>query len=192
LKNLLAAAQSLVSGSRLALALLIELDFASGTLRLATTRSDVEDLDSPPNTFTGVGTLGQVEPVESTVGDIPNLSFTLSGVPTSVIAIALGEQVRGRGAKLYVGLMNPDTEVMEDVVLEWSGVMSTMSISQQGGLATVRITAEHRGVLFNRPRPLRYTDAEQQRLFPGDRCLEYIVSQSQAQDVWPAASFFRK
>ena len=59
-------------------------------------------------------------------------------------------------------------------------------------LRTVSVTAEHIAVAMSRPKGARYTDADQRRLFPGDRALEYIVSQATHQDVWPSAAFFKQ
>ena len=190
MKTLTAEALAALASSS-TLQMLIDMHFNSGSLYLTSSRMDLEDLDSPPTLYTGIGLLGEIGAVEDKTGDIANLTLSLSGVDTSVIAIALGEQVRGGPLRMRLAVLSADTKTVLDVLPLWSGHMSTMQLAQQKNSATVKITAEHRGVLFNRPRPLRYTDADQQRLYPGDRCLEYIISQSQKEDVWPAASFFR-
>jgi len=173
-------------------ALMVEAEFTSGTLRLCTARSNIEDTDSPPNIYYASGLLGAVEEVTDAVRDVNSLNMTVGGVDPAIIAIALGEQVRGRPLRLYFALLDPGTHALLDMVQIWSGSISAMNISQQNNLATIKLTAEHRGALFSRAKPIRYTDADQQRLYPGDRCLEYIVSQSQQSDVWPAAGFFKK
>ncbi len=172
-------------------AMFVAMYFNSGTLRLNTSRSDVEDQDSPVNVYTGTGLLGSIGPVDDKVSEIGNMQFTLAGVDPAVIAIALQEAVRGRTVEVFFGIFDRDTRVLLDLTPVWAGRISTMQLSQEKDSATVQVTAEHRGVLFSRPKPLRYTDSDQQRLYPGDRCLEFLVSQSQAQDIWPAASFFK-
>lgn len=170
------------------MALLIEMQFTSGTLRLTTARMPIE---SGGNTFVASGQLGVVEEVEDKANEIAGLRFSISGVDPSAIAIALGELVRGRPVSLWLAILNADTHALLEAPLLWTGQLDKMRITRDKTGANISVTAEHRGVLFNRAKPVRYTNADQQRLYPGDRCLEYIVSQSATQDIWPSASFFR-
>ena len=189
MRTLSGPAQTALASGSAALAILVEMQFAGGTVRLATARTDIV---SGGETFTAAGLAGQIDEIEDKASEVGGLRFTLSGIDTAVIAIALGEQVRGRPIKFWLAVLDSATHALLDSVLLWTGQMDTMPISQQGNTATISITAEHRGVLFGRPRPLRYTDGDQQRLHPGDRGLAYVVSQSATQDIWPAASYFRK
>jgi hypothetical protein len=95
---------------------------------------------------------------------------------------------------LGLAVLSATTHALLDVVPLWAGRMATMDLQQDpsGLTAAVKLTAEHRGVLFSRAKPLRYTDADQQKLFFGDKCLEYLVSQASHQDIWPAASYFQR
>ena len=79
-----------------------------------------------------------------------------------------------------------------DAPLVWAGTLDQMPISRGAQTSTIGVTALHRGVTFRMPKPLRYTDNDQQVLVPGDTGLRYVLSQSQHQDIWPAASFFRQ
>lgn len=189
MRTLAGPAQTALASGSSALALLIELQFGSGTVRLATARVDIV---SGGQTFYAAGLAGQIDAIEDKTTEVSGLRLTLSGIDSAVIAIALAEQVRGRPIKLWLAVLDAASNALLDSYLLWTGQMDTMPITQQGGTATVSITAEHRGVLFGRPKPARYTDGDQQRLHPGDRCLEYVTSQSQTQDVWPAASWFRQ
>ena len=174
------------------LAMFVHAEFSGGDLRVNTTRSDIEDLESPANVYRGVGLIAGVDELRDSAKEVSSVSITVSGLDPGVLAIALGKQVRGRPIRIYLGVLRASDLRLLDLVDVWAGQMSTMPIREEGGTVAITLTAEHRGVLFARPKPVRYTDSDQQRLYPGDRCLEYIVSQSQAQDQWPAASFFRK
>lgn len=189
-----AASTALGSGS-VALVGLVEMMFTGGTLRLSTSRYDVLlDDESPTLTYIASRLLGQIGDVSDAPGEAQNLSLSLSGLDPAIIAIALGEQIRGRPIRLNVGVLDATTHAMLDVVQLWAGRMATMDIVQdpKGPTATIKLTAEHRGVLFNRAKPLRYTDADQRKLFPSDKSLEYMISQSDHQDIWPAASFWKR
>jgi hypothetical protein len=55
----------------------------------------------------------------------------------------------------------------------------------------VNFTAEHRQELAAQSKPSRYTNDEQQRLFPGDTALDFDPATDAAPLVWPAASYFK-
>ena len=74
----------------------------------------------------------------------------------------------------------------------WAGTLDQMPISRGVNTSTIGVTALHRGATFRNPKPLRYTDSDQQQVSAGDTSMRYVVSQSQHQDIWPAASFFRQ
>lgn len=140
----------------------------------------------------GAGALGAVEEVVDEAGEQKSLRFTLSGVPTAMLSVALQEPVRNKACALYLGILDPTTHAVLDGPAAWAGTLDQMAITQSGDSCVISVTAEHAGVTFSRPKPLRYTDADQQRLYAGDTCLRFVVSQANHQDVWPAASFFRQ
>lgn len=132
-----------------------------------------------------------ISPIESQVADLPNLALTLSGVPSTSLALALLDVIDGISCQVYDALVDPDTGVVADAVLAWSGSLSTTQI-EDGSQATVQLAAEHLGVAAFRPKVSRYTNDEQQRLHPGDTSLAIDPGTDAAPLVWPAASFFRK
>lgn len=143
-------------------------------------------------TWSGAGALGAIDEVKDAAGEQQGLRFTLSGVPASLLSLALQEPVRGKACSLYLAILDPLSHAVLDVPLAWSGTLDQMAIAQSAETCTIAVTAEHAGLTYGRPKPLRYTDADQQRLYPGDTSLRFVVSQAQHQDVWPSASFFRQ
>ena len=140
----------------------------------------------------GAGTFGSVEKVTDQPGDSQSLRFMLSGIPSDAIALALSESVRGVVCELSLALLDPSTKAVADVLPLFTGEIDQMPISYGGQTSSISVTAVHRGETFSRPKPLRNTDADQQKLYPGDTSRRFVVSQSQVQDVWPAAGFFRQ
>lgn len=175
-------------GVRLALVQLVEMDFASGMLYASTAPIDIA---WNGNTYLG-GRQISVDAIADQGGEVRGLRFSLSGVPSELLSLALAEPLQGRSVVLRLALMNPDTHAIGHVMPLWRGSMDQMPIRHGGEFSTITVTAEHRGIAFARPKPLRYTDADQRRLFGGDRCLEYLVSQAQHPDVWPSAEFFKQ
>ena len=53
-----------------------------------------------------------------------------------------------------------------------------------GEKATITLTGESRLIDFFRPRISRYTDAEQQALYPGDLGLQYVNDLQEASVPW--------
>lgn len=174
------------------LALLVEAAFTGGTVRLTTAGRDLEDFDSPPSLYLASGHLGEFQTIESKASELPGVQFVLSGVDTAIVAIALGQNVRGRPLRLRLAVMNKTTQQVRAIEQLWAGQIASMPIQQSGGTATVTVIGESIGTIFARPKPIRYTDADQRKLYPTDECLRYIVSQARKQDVWPAVSFYRK
>ena len=182
------AAQAVLAGPVVPLCLLLELDF-SPVVRLCTGSMAIEWAGQ---LYFATGSLGAVEQVVDEVQSTQGLRFTLSGVPLDSIALALSEQVRGTGCILRAAILDPTTHAVLDAPPVFTGELDSMPINYGVDSATVGVVAVHRGDTYRRPKPLRYTDGDQQRLFPGDTSLRYVLSQAQVQDVWPAASYFRQ
>lgn len=187
MRILTAPAIAALSGPVTPLALLLELGF---TPAIRATSAAV-DIDYGGNTFARVGNLGAVDPVRDSSGELAGLKFTLSGVPSENIALALGESARKKSCKLWCAILDPDTHAVLDASLIFAGELDQMPISQQGDTSTIGVTAIHMGMLFRRPRTLAQTESEQLRLYPGDTSRRFLVSQANHKDVWPAASFGR-
>lgn len=151
------------------------------------------DIDWAGKTWLGTKNFGSIEPITQTTTDTPGLRFQLSGVPNDLIAIALAEPpVQGKACNIYVGIMDPDSYVLLDITLEWAGRLDTMTVREDGAGAVIQVTAEHVGIDLLRAAPTRYTDADQQRLYPGDKGLEFVTDSAAQEIVWPASSFFRQ
>lgn len=143
------------------------------------------------HTWLGVQQL-QVDAVEEGAQQAERLRLTLPAVPNQFLALALSTNIRGKSVNVYLGIMDPDAQAMLQLVPLWGGQLDQMPVSYGPDNASISVTAEHRAVAFARPKPLRYTDADQRRLYSGDKCLEYLIDQSQKQDVWPSAEWFKR
>ena len=142
------------------------------------------------NTWQPIG--GQIAPVESTsTGEIDQLSFTLPGITEDQLALALTEPVEGATVRVYDALVDPLTGTVAEAVLAWAGTLNVPGL-EDGPNASISVTAEHRAVNALRPKPTRYTNDEQQRLYPGDTSLNTDPATDAAPLAWPAAGFFVK
>jgi len=188
MRDLPSDALAALSSPRVPSCLLIRMDLSS-TVYLSTAGVNIEHAGQ---IWLGAGTIGTVEQVQDGTGERQPLRFGLSSVPEEVIALALTENVRGKRCRVYLAVMDPDTYSILCADLVWSGTLDQLTLSESGNAGEVSVTAEHRGVTFARVKPMRYTDGDQTRLFPGDRALQFVTAQSVHQDIWPDASWGRQ
>lgn len=175
------AAQTEAQAAHKTVLCFVELDFLSGFVRVTNAGHDVAW-----NGFTwqGVGALGAVEPtVESNSLEAHGMTFSISGVDGTGIAIALGEHYQGRSAKMWLAFINAAGQIVVDPVQVFGGRMDQMSIAD-GNEAAISVTAESRLADWARPRLRRYNDADQQAEYPGDRGFEFIVDGANKEIVW--------
>lgn len=183
--------QAVLEGGHVPHALLVEMQFDSGTVYVATGGINIT---WSGHTWLAVGGLGAIDELKDVAGEAPGLRFALTGVPSSQIALALAEPVRNRPILLRNVWLDPaGTGEVLDVMLVWTGTLDNLTLTHSAeGVVTVGVTAEHAGATLRRAKPLRYTDADQQKLYPGDTCLRFLPSQANHQDVWPSAAWGRK
>lgn len=167
---------------------LVEMALDSGTLYLC---GAAHDVDYGGHTYQAVYGLGQMEPIEETDVAVMGLAFTLSGVPGSTIAIALGTEVQGRAVTVrqaFVdsgGVLRVDTNV-------WTGYLDQMTVDDGVPNATIRVTAEHLLVRWDTPRVVRFSHEDQQVISAGDKFFEYQAQISEQTLVWPNKEFFKQ
>jgi hypothetical protein len=165
---------------------LVEMQLVGGTLYICGAPHDVT---WNGNTYIAARGLGQIETIEESESEIKGLAFTLQGVTSDIIALALADQSQGRPvivrhATLAGGTLEVDANV-------WTGLLDVPQIVT-GAEPVVRYTAEHRLITWATPQPVRFSDADQQRLSPGDRFFEYAESTGNKILNWPAKVFFER
>ncbi|CAH0127301.1 hypothetical protein [Roseomonas sp. CECT 9278] len=163
---------------------LVELDFASGPFRVWT---GLGQLNWAGKLFEGVGSIGAVGEVEETVElRAVRLTLALSPVPQEVVDIALAERsFRLRPARLWGALLDAEGAFVADPFPLWAGLMDTMEVTD-GAEPRVALTCESRLVDLERAEVRRYTDADQQAEYPGDRFFEYVPALQEAEIRLPA------
>lgn len=161
---------------------LVEMIFDSGTTRVNSTDREIIAFG---NTFLGIGRLGQVSVInESSELKPSGMQFTLTGIPSANISIALSEQYQGRPVKVWVGFLAEDTyAVVADPVLLFQGLLDQMAVNI-GGTATITITAENRLVRWEQPNIRRYTNEDQQKTWSGDKGLEFVAQTAEREILW--------
>lgn len=194
MRTLDSATLAALAGKSVAVAQLIELDLDDPWF----VNTSSWDLAWNGLTYLGASGVGSIDVVEDTAGDIKGLNFSLPALIDADLATALIGMPMGRMARLLTAIFDPVTCQILDAVLEWAGRLDVPQIAESsdssGGQpsSAIQLSAEHIGIDLMRPSGLLYSNADQLRLYPGDRSFEYVVSQANAVIVWPAASYYKQ
>lgn len=175
------AADAALGQPRVIAAFLFQLDFASGPARFWT---GLGDLVWNGLTFSGLGELLKLSSIEETAGvESKGVTLTLSGLPVGSIATIEHEAWQNRTARIWLATFESDGATLAaEPVLLFRGRMDTLA-HEEGSTATYLLTMESRLVDLERPRIRRYTNADQQQMYPGDRGFEFVESVAAGVDV---------
>jgi hypothetical protein len=169
------------SGHRV-VAPLLELQFVSGTLRLACFRWDV-----PVGANTFIKAAISINKARESATSTEGMEFQLNGLDPAIIAIATAEPYHGRTCRLLKAYIQADNnQIIGSQVVTFIGRMRNMVTNEDNTTAQVTLFAEHYDAELTKPSPLRLTDADQQSLFPGDKGCEYAASNAEKTVIWPS------
>jgi len=135
--------------------------------------------------YVGAGTLlGVSDYAETAAVEAQGLTFTLSGIQSTILSLALQEPYQGRVCNLYLGAFDPAGALVGAPYLLFSGLMDTMSIEEAGETCSVTVAAESRMVLLTRAKERRYTDEDQRAEYPDDKGFQYVAALQDRQIIW--------
>ena len=183
------SAMAAIASPVLGMAALVRMDFPGGAVLLAAANFDVQ---APSGLYRGAISLGEISEVNDSPGEIKGLQFSLSGVRSEYIALALDDAgvVPGTPVTIRTGIFDAATGQLCDEPIAWRGTLDTMSITENGETCTIAATAESSAVDLLRGSPLPYSDADQKAIYPDDRIFEYLLRQVNVPVVWPDRNYF--
>lgn len=163
----------------------VEMIFDSGDLRFWTGYGEIT---ANGETWTGSGTvLNFSQTTEATDLSANGMTLTFSGIESSIIAIALGENYRGRIARVYLGALDATNQPVSDMYQIFAGRMDVMTLQEDGSTATVSISIENVLIDLERPRARKLTGEEQLKRFAGDNSLSGVAALQDRQILWGRA-----
>jgi hypothetical protein len=147
--------------------------------------SGVGDISFDSVTYTGLGDLLSISDIKET-SDISatGINVSLSGVKSSLIAIAKDQEYQGRELTVRLGAFNESGSLIADPVIIFSGFMDTMTIAEAGTYSTISIAVENKLVAFERSKVRRYTAEDQKIDHPTDKGFEFVTSIVQKEIIW--------
>lgn len=164
---------SAITAQQLSPFFLIEADFDSGALNLWT---GIGDLSYGGKTYTGTGEILNLSATKETKNiEATGVTVTLSGLDTSIIALAMNEPYQDRPARFYLGALDSAGAVIASPLLVFEGRMDVMPIENNGETSSVSMTVENILVDLNRPNPWNYTPEDQEIYFVGDTGFDRVT-----------------
>lgn len=155
--------------------------------------------------WVGTGNLLNIDTVEET-SEIAakGANITLSGVPSEVISLALGETYQGRVCNIYFGMFSYGSLLQESesyILLQdgskinltknltsltsiFSGYMDQMNIEEGAETSTIELLVENKLVDLERARVARFTSSYQKSIYPNDKGLDFVESLQDKEIVW--------
>lgn len=126
-------------------------------------------------TWKGLGKFGTLTPIsESTDMTATGVKLSMSGIPSDMVSEALGDLSQTLPATIWFGLLNDDGSVIANPYVAFKGQVDVADIEDTGQTSTITISAESPLLVHHKPQGTRYTDQDQQVLFPGDRGFEFV------------------
>lgn len=135
--------------------------------------------------YTGIGILGRVTPIGSTMESvISDFKIELRGVPQTA-AQFLNRDVRNRPADIWYGALDKQGKVIPEPYLVCNGIMDYQELQvAEDGSATISITVI--GGLWTLDTALNqaWTTEEQIKIYPGDTGLDSLPALVNKQVNW--------
>jgi hypothetical protein len=147
----------------------VEVDLDSGPLRLWT---GYGDRTIEGNVYTGGGDLMGISGLEE-VADLSakEITLTLSGIPSSVVSLALTEPYQRRKVRVLWGVRG-ETSVVE----VFSGNLNQMVIEDGPDFGTITVTVDSRLVELERSSKRRYTSESHKTRYATDTFFDFVAT----------------
>lgn len=136
------------------------------------------DLSWNAQTWTGIGSLIGVSPIEET-DDVrgQGVSVQLNGIPSAMVSLFLSSLANGTVGTIRLAMLDASNAVISSPKIMFRGRLDGAEINESNIESPVgTVTYEHELVDLERPREWRYTDEHQKRFYSGDRGLEHIAA----------------
>jgi len=167
-------------------AFLVEIETAGGTVRVWTGTGALEwPVTSPATEWIGVGEFGSISALpETTEVRAESVRLGLSGIPASMISLALEDTRPGKPVRIYLLLFTDSRQIIGDPYQCFAGKTDAVRLSEGGDTATIEVSVESRLLDLQRARARRYTHEDQQQEFSGDLGFEYVEQLQEMNLSW--------
>jgi hypothetical protein len=174
------------SAAHVPYALFADFNFVSGHVRLS---SYDQAYTFGGNTYQALGKF-------CNFGDYPEtadltasaLTFTLSGVDSSLMSTVLTEKYHNRDCTLYVGWLDANNALVDTPYLLWEGLMDSMQLHSDEQQSSITLTCETRLLLMGKTSGWMYADVHQKQFKTGDNFFNLVASLANKIVNWGSAA----
>jgi len=144
-------------------------------------------------TYKGAYGLGNISAITDKPGEVQGITLEMFG-DAAHVALALddADTVQGTTCAIRTAIIETENYTVIDAPVEWLGSLDTMSISEDGTQASIRVTAESKAVDLLRGTPQFYTEADQILIAPTDHSFKFVTDQVEKPVIWPAKTFYQR
>ena len=166
------------------IAVLVELDFANGPLRLW---SGLGPLDWAGMTFTGAGGLAGIGEISASTEIRANgFVLSLAAMPREMFPMLQATAWKNRRARLWLAVFDARGEMIGEPLAFEHARMDQITV-ELGETVTFALTVETEAVAIGRAPIRRYTAEDQRGEFPGDRAFDAVASLQGRTILWGVA-----
>jgi hypothetical protein len=161
---------------------LVELLFDSGTLRFTPWRWDIT-----VGAVTYLKAPIAISKVRESSSSAEGMQLQMNGLDPAILTIAANENWKGRICRLLKAYIEPNSnQLIGTPKVFFPGRMHNWIASENNERADITVIVEHYDLELERDSPSRFSDADQQRFFPGDLGCQFAAANSEKQVVWPS------
>lgn len=174
--------QTQIEARALRCCLLTKAEFDSGDVNMFTGTGEIE---FNGDTYLGGGILLAITTIEETQElKAINVSYTLSGVPSSMLSLALGERINKRPITTWFGVIDDENHLFTEEI--YSGYMDTMPIEDdiENGEATITLNTESDLQISRLSVDRNYTPEDQKLYEPGDLFFDFVPTIQDIEINW--------
>ena len=140
----------------------------------------------------GFGQIVSIEPITETdtmAATGYKISITLTS--SALIALALSENVQGDACTIWLGLYDQAGTMIGTPIKLDEGVCDQVEINDSRDSCVFSLSIESEIADFDRPNTFRYSNADQQTRYPGDKFFEYAEQATERAVAFPSAAVIR-
>ena len=183
MRSLTVGQQSAIDAASVTMVWFIELGFSTPAY-LCTAR---HSLSWNSHTWLGAGQMVSIDSVtETDTMEATGYSLSVTLTSSALVSLALSESVQGDTCKVYLGLFDADGALIGTPPMVDYGICDQVQINDDKTACAFKLTVESEMANFSRPRVLRYTNADHQQLYSGDKFFEYVEQMAEKAIAWPS------
>lgn len=135
--------------------------------------------------FMGAGNLLSVGNIDETQKiEARGITATLSGIPSSLLSVALAEDYQGRPVKMKIAFLNDEGSMIGEPHNFFNGKADIMTITDGAETATINLTGESDIIALNRVNERRRTPEDQKIIYNDDSFFDNVAALQSKEILW--------